>query len=140
MNKLLLLVPVLALAACAPTRGVPPVIYQGASADILATIAQLCPQIDPPARAYNYFTATGVTPTTVTCTATVTTAVGILNSLNKPGDRIGDVVMTFTALQTGNTSSVAGGIEFKGSTNQSRDSINRVFAALDAKFQRIATP
>lgn len=129
MKKYLFLFPMLAIVACSPMQGVPPTMYQGNSADILATVAQNCPSIQP-GNAFNYFSVTSITPTSVTCTAEELGVYQVLNALG--GTRETYASITFTALQNGNVTSVVG-----SGLRSSRDIVIKMFTLLDAKFQRV---
>ena len=129
MKNLLLLAPVLALAACAPAMGVPPTLYSASSSDILAAVSQACPVI-PPVSTYNYLSVTSITPTSVTCSAEQTTGFQILSALGSNTKNV--VTITFTALQNGSITSVAGSGLSSGQTV-----VNQIFGILDGKFQRV---
>ena len=129
VRKLLLLVPLLFVAACAPAQGVPPTLYNATSSDILAAVSQACPSIQP-SGGYNYFSVTSITPTSVTCAAEQTTGMQVLSAFGGVSSNIASI--TFTALQNGNVTSVAG-----GGLRAGREIVLKVFAILDGKFQRI---
>jgi hypothetical protein len=129
MKKLLLLAPVLLFAACAPAQGVPPTTYVAVSSDILASVSQACPQLKP-VFGFNYLSVTSVTPTSVTCTAEQTTAMQIVSALGS--GRKEYVSITFTALQNGNITSVAG-----SGLSEGRKLVEQMFQILDGKFQRV---
>lgn len=116
---------VLAITACTPTAGVPPVRYIGESTNIITTIAQTCTQLQP-GKGYNFYTVDAITTNGVTCVANPLLGYRLLVG-NAP------VRLVFTALQNGQITSVAGsantGIEY-------RNNIDAVFQQLDKTFQR----
>ncbi|MFC4453480.1 hypothetical protein [Deinococcus sonorensis] len=130
MKNLLMILPVLALIACAPARGTPPIVYIGTSADILATAAQICPALRPDSM-HNYMSVRAITPTAVTCAADETTGWKIVDALG--GSNSSESGVIITALQNGASTSVA-----ISGTDQNLS--NAVFAELDKKFQRVQVP
>lgn len=126
MRNLTLAVPALALAlaSCAPTAGIPPVRYIGESSNIIATIAQTCTQMQPN-KYYNFYTVDAITTNGVTCVAKPVLGFQLLVS-SQP------IRLTFTALQNGQVTNVAGsvsGVDF-------RKAVDDVFQVLDKSFQR----
>ncbi|WP_425146184.1 hypothetical protein [Deinococcus sp.] len=132
MKRLVFLAPMLVIAACAPIQGTPPITYNASSSDILATVAQLCPALQPNSL-YNYFSITSVSSNAVTCEAAPILAMQILSSTP-------NVSVTFTALQNGTASSVAGAMNWHDPRATNRDAVNKIFTELDKKFTRIQTP
>lgn len=118
-----------ALSACAPMQGMKPIVYRGESSAILATAAQLCPTIQPTA-ANNYFSVKTITPTTLVCSADSTTIFNIFGK-NSP------VTLTVTALQNGDSTSVAVSEDLGSPTATNFTARDAILQALDAKFARV---
>lgn len=136
MKKVFLLTAVaLSLASCTPRQGAKPIVYQGKSAEILATIAQIAPSVQP-TRISNYFSVTGITPTFVSLSAQPVTGFQILNVLGGNSANSGTITVTFTALENGGSTSVTSSTSDNGAT----DFINRIYIELDKKFNRISAP
>lgn len=130
MKKLLFIAfSALTLASCAPTQGAKPIVYKGDSATILATAAQICPTIQPTA-ANNYFSVKTITPTAVTCSATPLTIFALAGASDP-------VTLIITALQNGETASVAVTEDLGSPTATNFSARDKMLQALDAKFTRI---
>lgn len=133
MKKIALLTAVaIGLASCAPTQGAKPNLYKGSSSEILATIAQVAPSVQP-TKLSNFFSVTAVTPTYVTLSAQPVVGFQVLNALAGNSTTSGTVTVTFTALENQGITSVSSSM----SDSRNIEFVNRVYAELDKKFARI---
>ncbi|WP_424952851.1 hypothetical protein [Deinococcus sp.] len=119
----------LAFVSCTPALGVNPVLYQADRAEVLATVAQLCPTLTPNA-AYRSFTVVSSTASTVVCSTKPVFAPSAFN-LYDP------VTLRFDATQSGTTASVTGSEDWGGTAITNQNALNDVFSALDRKFRRV---
>lgn len=124
------------LASCAPTQGVRPTLYKGSSAEILATIGQFAPTIQP-SRVNSYFSVEGITPTAVTLRAKPVLGFQIVNALAGNAQNDGSITVIFTALENTGVTSVT---HSTSDTRNTPEFIAKVYAELDKRFQRIQQP
>lgn len=134
MKKIMFLLPIaVVMAACTPAQGVKPRVYAASSAEILTAISQLGPAVQP-LTGYNYFSVIETTANQVTLRAEPTVGVQILGG-SAP------IVATFTALQSGNTTSVTHTAK-RGSDTVARASainanIDNIYRQLATRFSQI---
>ncbi len=134
MKRLGLFLPALALAACAPSMAMKPVVYTSSSSALLAAVAEACQQV-PPAMTYNTLSVTDATPSRVTCVAD--------QQGYAPADPTTDyatrdfIGLTFTARQTGGATSLA---VVEDGPGDGSGLVVAIFAILDMEFQRSNTP
>lgn len=134
MKKMMFLLPIAAvMAACTPAQGVKPRVYAASSTQLLTAISQLGPTVQPLA-GYNYFSVIETTANQVTLRAEPTVGVQLLGG-NAP------IVATFTALQSGNTTSVTHtarlGSDTVGRASAINANIDNIYRELATRFPQI---